>query len=672
MSFVLLLAASLFSTPEDVPVSFTYDGRSHRGLGGFPLVENTLCETGGVLRVKVDETLEARVVAKADVAYGAREYTVWFENVGTSPSRQLDDVWSFVGSFPGGQPVLRGMLGDHANKYAAYEHDLSKADKYFRNISGRATHVDFPYFDLVHGEGGTIVALGWAGTWEAVFSAVGDETSLRLRTGYNWHMRLLPGEKVRTGLVVLLDYDGRDQDHAMNKWRRWFVACNMPRANAAGKPVEPFSTAYFAYDTGRPNSDGSISEGHDTWRQTLDKLVAERLVADFRWFDAGWYCDTEGKSVPEDWWGRIGTWEIDPAKWPGDSLRASNDACRKAGMRAYCWFEPERTASAEYLDGLVRNYGYRREWACVNPCDAKHAVNHLGIEACYQWVLGRILNVMDKGGFDLYREDFNTNPEPAWWQYDFEEAKRLGFDRFGMAENKIIQGHYRLWDDIIAYGARTGKCTFIDSCASGGGRNDIESLRRAIPFLRSDADRTATSLRLSMTTSFTRWIPFSGACVREGKNALKPEDGPGPDAYVARASFLPIWHLQEAFSRNDKLDWDRMRRNFAEWKSVRHLLTKDFYPLSPCHHETELRDWVAFAYDWPESGESMLLAFRMEECPRSQFVARLKFAVPSATYEIVDADSGRRFRRTGEELRRGFTVSLDRPRMSALFRITRK
>ena len=29
-----------------------------------------------------------------------------------------------------------------------------------------------------------------------------------------------------------------------------------------------------------------------------------------------------------------------------------------------------------------------------------------------------------------------------------------------------------------------------------------------------------------------------------------------------------------------------MRRNLAEWKSLRHLLVRDFYPLTPWHYET--------------------------------------------------------------------------------------
>ena len=49
-----------------------------------------------------------------------------------------------------------------------------------------------------------------------------------------------------------------------------------------------------------------------------------------------------------------------------------------------------------------------------------------------------------------------------------------------------------------------GKYTYVDSCASGGGRNDLESMRRGVPFLRSDSDRTTAAIRLAMTSSFSK------------------------------------------------------------------------------------------------------------------------------------------------------------------------
>ena len=130
-------------------------------------------------------------------------------------------------------------------------------------------------------------------------TASGSRAVVKAQSTNDFRSVLLPGERVRTALVVMLPYEGRNYDDATNLWREWFQAYNMPRANAAGDRIEPFSTTAFASDTGLPNSDGSISERFYTWRRTLDMIQHERLKIDFRWFDAGWYFDTATRRTPE-------------------------------------------------------------------------------------------------------------------------------------------------------------------------------------------------------------------------------------------------------------------------------------------------------------------------------------------------------------------------------------
>ena len=186
----------------------------------------------------------------------------------------------------------------------------------------------------------------------------------------------------------------------------------------------------------------------------------------------------------------------------------------KHGIKTLVWFEPERVT---HVDDLARNYGYRKEWAI----EAGGAItNNIGDPDCLRWTADRIITMLDKNGVDLYREDNNANHNETWRKLDNEQTADMGIPRFGIAENNSIVGHYKLWDTIIEYCAGAGKCTFVDSCASGGGRNDIESLRRGIPFMRSDADRTTSALRLSMSASFNRWIPFHGSCSKETEGQL--------------------------------------------------------------------------------------------------------------------------------------------------------
>ena len=394
-------------------------------------------------------------------------------------------------------------------------------------------------------------------------------------------------------------------------------------------------------------------------------MLEENIKPDFRWFDAGWYCDPAGNTVETDWWGTVGTWEIDQQKWPGETFRESVDEFHKHGIKTLVWFEPERVT---HVDDLVRNYGYKKEWAIA----AGGAItNNIGNPECLEWTANRIIEMLDKNNVDLYREDNNANHNETWRKLDSEQTADMNLPRYGIAENNSIVGHYRLWDRIIEYCARAGKCTFVDSCASGGGRNDIESLRRGIPFMRSDADRTTSALRLSMSGSFNRWIPFHGSNTKETEGQLDPSTGAGSDAYVYRASYLPLFNFGEQFIHNPELDYDNMRRFLGEWKSVRHLLTKDMYVLTPWHSRDDKFGWTVFAYDSPETAESLLLAFRMEDCRDMYYTVKLPFADEDSVYMLENADSGDEMTVPGSTLKEGIVLTLPNPRSCLMYRIKR-
>ena len=663
------LFASWVEDPSAIPVSFTYAGVPHEGLKGFDILSNTCLTTASGKSLKavfsIDENLQAKVEAALNKEFGEIEYTVWFENIGSSPSGELKDLESVVLDFDGGDPMIRGCLGDHVNKYADYQTPLRDTTVSFVSTGGRATHIYFPYFDLVHGDGGTLMALGWAGTWHADFTGGDEGISMKGGNCNDFDSVLMPGEKIRTALVVMLPYKGRDRDDATNLWREWFIKYNMPSADAAGNPIKPFSTTCFAADTGLPNSDGSISERFYTWKRTLERLIYEDVVPDFRWFDAGWYLDPRGNTVASDWYGTVGTWELDTLKWPGKTFLESNQACHDAGMKVLTWFEPESVCDVE---DLARNFGYNPEWADFNR--GHRYTSNLGNKDCLEWTLGRITKMMGENGVDLFREDNNSNPVKAWKGFDEKTATKTGLQRTGITENLAIQGHYELWDRIIDFCAKNGKCTYIDNCASGGGRNDIESLRRSLPFMRSDADRTTTALRLSMTTSYCRWIPFHGANTKESADELAPGMAGGSTFYITRASWLPVYNISEVFTHDVDMDYDRLRATFGEWKKFNHLLVKDMYPLTPWHRPEDDSNWTAIAWHDRETGEAVLQAFRQETCQEPEYTAFLKFLDPARNYKVTNVDTAETMIKTGSALASdGIKISLPEPKSSAVYHI---
>ncbi len=621
--------------PERVPFRFRYQGKDYRGFphDHFAPVSQTAEAHGArqdwFLRFLFDECLTVTLKLSFYQSHGVAEWTVWFENTGDHDSGILEELQAEL-HIPGERPVLKGILGDHANQYQPYAFDLLARPVRFSADTGRATHIDFPYFNLECGDGGVMLAIGWAGTWSAAFEANGARTLCTLSAVNHAKTRLRPGETIRSALFVAAPYARRDENYAANYWRSWFIHCNLPPADASGNAPAPFSTCCLSSDTGLPNSDGSISERHTTWRPSLEKMLAEGAKVDFRWFDAGWYIAPDGGSPVSDWWGTVGTWTLDPVKWPGKTFLESTDFARAHGMKTLMWFEPERVTDPE---SLAQHYGYDTSWA-IRREHTPVISNNIGNPDCLRWTTERICKTLRENRVEMYREDNNSDQASLWRYLDSQE----GEDRRGITEYKFIMAHYKMWDDIIACTLSYGGCGFVDSCASGGGRNDLESLRRGIPLMRSDADRTSTSLRLSMTTAFNNWIPFCGASTKETLNEL---DVPGEsDVYIWRASYLPVLNIAHQFVQSPTQDFSDLRRGMSEWKQVAPYLLKDFYVHTPWHSEHDRSSFTAFSFYDGEADKGVLLAFRMEACAQDALTIRLPYAEAGRRCRLTDQDTG--------------------------------
>ncbi|MBO4298246.1 MAG: alpha-galactosidase, partial [Clostridia bacterium] len=407
----------IIENPAEFPFAFSYDGARFEGFpaGAFEPVSRETREEDGAQVTELcwrhDEALFVMLRCAHYPLYGATDWIVWFENRGTRDTGILSDAESVL-RCAGSYPTLKGILGDHTNWYRPYALDVAASPRYFESNSGRATHVNFPYFNLECGDGGVMLAIGWAGTWRADFryDRAAGETEARLRSVNRLHTRLRPGETIRTARFAMLPYAVRNEHYAANCWRSWFINCNMPRADASGAALAPFSTCCLSGDTGLPNSDGSISERCFTWRPSLEKMIAEDVKVDFRWFDAGWYVAPDLSSPESDWWGTVGTWTLDPAKWPGDSFRESTDFTRAHGMRTLMWFEPERVTDP---DSLAKNFGYNPEWA-IRREGVKAISNNIGNPDCFRWTVDRIKKTLSDNHVDMYREDNNSDQAGLW------------------------------------------------------------------------------------------------------------------------------------------------------------------------------------------------------------------------------------------------------------------
>ena len=111
--------------------------------------------------------------------------------------------------------------------------------------------------------------------------------------------------------------------------------------------------------------------------------------------------------------------------------------------------------------------------------------------------------VLTEGNMSMYREDFNNAQTLAIWQ----QINAADPSRSGMTENGEVQGHLALWDSIL----ELDNIEMIDSCASGGHRLDLESMRRAVAIHPTDYNYNDLPAKQQGSYGMSAWFPFTGA-----------------------------------------------------------------------------------------------------------------------------------------------------------------
>lgn len=539
------------------------------------------------------------------------EWTLYFKNTSAKDTPILADIQAL--DIPIERPA--GASSDQAEfhlhhyagspclptDYQPFETLLTPGlEKRIATSGGRPTDSDLPYFNLQSPGGkGMIVVVGWAGQWAARFTR-DKENHLQIRAGQELtHFKLLPGEEVRTPMIVLQFWKG-DRIRSQNIWRRWMLAHNLPRPG--GKPLAPFKSACNGN-----HYPGIITNAAEEMH-FLRRYLEEGVKPDVWWQDAGWYpCDEPGN------WTKTGTWEVETKRWP-KGIREVSDWCRTQGIKTMVWFEPERVAAGTWLTNT------HPEWVYGGN---QGGLLKIGDPLCRAWLVDHIDKLLTEQGIDLYRQDYNISPLPFWRAADAQ-------DRQGIAEIRHVEGYFAYWDELL----RRRPGMLIDSCASGGRRNDIETLRRAVPLLRSDYTFEPVGQQ-NHTYGIAFWMPFYGT----GFIAV--------DKYQIRSQMSP--ELTMAFDiRRKDIDYKLFRKLVGEWQQIAPCYLGDYYPLTP--YDTTNDIWIAWQFDRPEQGDGVIQAFRRVESPYESIRVKLHGLNPNAVYTITNLDVAGTTEIAGREL----------------------
>ena len=548
--------------------------------------------------------IKAECVSYSD--YDVSEWVVYFTNNGAKDTEILSDI-RLDSLFTGNNPILYHGNGDISNE-EGYEWFRTpvKEKIQLRTLNGMSCVGAAAYMRLLFENHGVNIGIGWPGSWFAEISPE-DNNTVRLSVGLQrCHMKLHPGETIRTPRVTIMNYDG-GEDVGRNTWRRWFIKHLLHHEN--GKPLKPLYCLHVFMAEGMPEFTGANDENQIGG---INDYVRNGLRPDVWWVDAGWYpCDGV--------WPRIGTWIPDEKRFP-NGLGTIGKKCKEEDIKFLLWFEPERAVPDTKL------YNEHPEWfLCAEGEPNKGAgpgnnMLNLGIKECCDYMINHVGNLLKDSGVSIYRQDFNFCPEPYW---NLNEAP----DRIGALENMHQQGYLRYWDGL----KEMNPGLIIDSCAGGGRRNDLDTMRRAITLHYTDVGYGIPHIKQKQHRQMFEWLPYFRA-----HNMNWDFPGAPIDSYAYHTALTPaitdmIVHDADenafALARKMRIIWQ---------EAARMMIEGDYYPLTECHRNPQ--DVYAMQFHLPDENKGFIQVLAGKDCAYESYTIKCEKLDKSKKYIFTDKE----------------------------------
>jgi len=627
-----------------IPFSFTYGGLGSASLlAGWPHREESVASAGGAdttitTWTDVETGLRVECTTRRFCRYPAAEWILRFGNDGPRDTPVISEVRAadlvLAEPLADGTFVLHRLNGAPSNETDFEPRSVvlgpGDADS-LGGGGGRSSNRDFPFFRIDTGEATLIAAVGWSGQWEAKLRCLPQQVSssgLHLTAGLEeTHFCLHPGEEVRGPRMLVLEHRG-DPERSHSVFRRLIREHYASRAHAPGSitrqpisagpgqgKVEPLPTLFC--NTCFTRKGAWLNECNEENQISLLRALApfgvQVILTDAGWFKGGW---------PHG----AGNWECDPDKYPRGMAPVAA-AASEEGMGYGLWFEPERVVPGTSID--------RDHDQCVLSSDdadtRRGRLLDFGTPDARELFFRIVEEYLQVPGMGAYRQDFNMDPLPFWRD---NEAP----DRRGVREMQYVEGLYAFWDQIRV----THPDLFMEECASGGRRIDLETVRRFQVHQKSDYwfDSLVDQATLFALSAY---LP-------NGAISVPIDQLDDYSFHSAMASSLIVGWIADA----PDFDAARARQITDAYRSVRHLLNGDWHGLTPWSRDPE--HWLVSQYHRGDLGEGMILAFRREECGPSLRVCPVDLN-PSARYELSSLSAGEAWESSGAELMDGVELS---------------
>ena len=572
--------------------------------------------------------LRARAAVTVFRRYAAVEWLLEFENLGTQDTPLIAGVQALDAQLRTGysrKPVnLHRLAGDVCGErsFLPLETEVEPGKTLaLAPEGGRSSNGAFPFFNVQYGDEGIIAAIGWSGQWRASFERSGTGPTAVHAGLEQLSLVLHPGEKIRLPRILILPWKG-ERVVAHNRFRRLILFEYVPRQNGRPLPLPIALQCFDRYVGARPDWG---TEG----AQIQAAKAAYNVGCDTHWLDAAWF---EG-GFP----GGVGNWFCPTQRFP-NGLKPVSETCHQLGLKFIVWFEPERVAPGTQIAREHPEFVFGGD---------KGGLFKLGDPAARRWLADLLSRRITEFELDTYRNDFNIDPLSYWRQADTP-------DRQGMTEIRYVEGHYALWDELLA--GHPGLS--IDNCASGGRRIDLETCRRSLPLWHSDTGCAPGHADWNQYHAYglSLYVPLFGACAWT------------PEAYDLRSAATAGVMCQFAVL-DDKFSFPSARAALEEVKANQKYWYGDFYPLTPCVPGSAAL--IAWQLHRSDLNAGIVLAFRHSECPYPVLQTALRGLDPQASYLVDYFEEGLAEQHrtlSGSQLRNNFELLMSKRGTSLLVR----
>ncbi|MDR3199642.1 MAG: NPCBM/NEW2 domain-containing protein, partial [Planctomycetaceae bacterium] len=586
----------------ELPFSFQYGGvASSELLPKWTFEEKILNPLETAYRW-TDPKTKFRVTATVRLfeRFCAADWVLHFENGSNQDSLLLENVRTFDMTFPvgiGNEPVcIHTLNGDTYSEFTwlPAKYPLKPGEtKTFAPAGGRPSNYAFPFWNVQNRNAGDetvskgfFIAIGWSGQWKTDFKRI-DETNLAVAGGMETLSAILhPNESIRTPRVLIMPWE-TDRLTSQVLFRRLLMFEYAPKMQN-GLPQQLLFVGqcfdrYYRKRTGW--------ETIDSQKQFAQKLAEAGCNA--YWFDAAWF--------PVGFPNGVGNWFSDPVNFP-NGVEELGKTVHDLGLKFVLWFEPERVAAGTQIAKEYSRYVFGGENGGLYKLNDPEAQKFLS---------DLLIKRIKEFGVDVYRNDFNIDPLHFWKQNEEN-------NRHGITEIRYVEGHYEMWNRFRS----EFPGLWIDNCASGGRRIDLETTTISIPLWRSDTccfpgrpewDQT-------QTLGITQYLPVFSSVAWDSS----------PYTFRSAANMGAI--LQYDFLGNS-YNSEQSKKSIQEAKIYQKFWYGDFYPLSEAKvGETDISAWQLHRSDL-EAG--LIYIFRQRQSPFISRELQLRAIEPDEQYSVT-------------------------------------